>query len=155
MNMPGQQEETIGVTWQHCTLHWVLALGMAAQWLLRLLPGGQMSFRHKVTSTSIGDHEVMVIGKGNIVDQSLVEVVHAVVEVRDKYELSKDVSRCTDSLACSATVWQWQCPQSRPSPNISPCPLWSEWSPGELVTGWTFLRCLLSILYLSSTQHTK
>ena len=43
-----------------------------------------MSFRHKVTPSSIGDHEVMVIGKGNNVDQSLVEVVHAVVEVRVK-----------------------------------------------------------------------
>ena len=31
--------------------------------------------------TSIGDHEVMVIGSGEKVDESLVEVVQAVVEV--------------------------------------------------------------------------
>ena len=41
----------------------------------------RLSLRYKVTSTSIGDHEIMVIGKGNIVDESLVEVVNAVVEV--------------------------------------------------------------------------
>jgi len=37
--------------------------------------------------TSIGDHEVMVIGEGNFVDESLVEVVHAVVEVYRQLDL--------------------------------------------------------------------
>ena len=58
---------------------------MAAQWLFHLSPGAANVWlyrRCKATSTSIGDHEVMVIGEGNFVDESLVEVVHAVVEVR-------------------------------------------------------------------------
>ena len=41
----------------------------------------RLSLRYNFTSTSIGDHEVMVIGKGNMVDESLLEVVNAVVEV--------------------------------------------------------------------------
>ena len=80
----------------------------------------------------------MVIGEGNFVDESLVEVVHAVVEVRVtnmNWGWCKNMSRCTDSLTCSATAWPWRCHQSRPSPTISPCPYWSEWSPGGLVTG--------------------
>ena len=36
---------------------------------------------HPLLCTSIGDHEVMVIGGGENVDESLVEVVQAVVEV--------------------------------------------------------------------------
>ena len=36
---------------------------------------------HPLLCTSIGDHEVMVIGSGKKVDESLVEVVQAVVEV--------------------------------------------------------------------------
>ena len=57
---------------------------MAAQWLFHLSPGAANVWlyrRCKATSTSIGDHEVMVIGEGKIVDESLVEVVNAVVEV--------------------------------------------------------------------------
>ena len=36
---------------------------------------------HPLLYTSIGDHEVMVFGSGEKVDESLVEVVQAVVEV--------------------------------------------------------------------------
>ena len=39
---------------------------------------------HPLLCTSIGDHEVMVIGSGEKVDESLVEVVHAVFEVSCK-----------------------------------------------------------------------